>query len=128
MPIRASCIALLLFASGCRPAIASRGQTSSNVDPARTDPDKYRVILENESVRVLRYQDKPGDKTTAHHHPEFVLYALAPFSRRLTFPDGTKKEREFKVGEVLWGQAQTHVGENIGATDTDALIVELKMH
>jgi beta-alanine degradation protein BauB len=129
MPIRATCIALLLFASGCCPAVPSKGPsaTSSDVDPARTDGDKYRVVLENDRVRVLRYQDKPGDKTNAHHHPEFVLYALAPFRRRLTFPDGTKKERDLKGGEVIWMPAQTHVGENIGTTDTDALIVELKV-
>jgi hypothetical protein len=25
-----------------------------------TDPDKYKVVLENERVRVLKYTDKPG--------------------------------------------------------------------
>jgi hypothetical protein len=49
-------------------------------DPTVTDGDKYHVILENSRVRVLRYQDKPGDKTKPHHHAEFVLYALSPFS------------------------------------------------
>ena len=95
-------------------------------DPVVTDGDKYRTILENERVRVLRYTDKPGEKTHSHHHPEFVLYALSPFRRRLAFPDGTVKERDFRAGEVIWMPEQTHVGENTGTTDTDVVIVEIK--
>jgi len=95
-------------------------------DPITTDGDKYKVILENDEVRVLRYRDKPGAKTNSHHHPRFVLYALAPFQRRLTFGDGTTKTRGFQAGDVIFMEAQTHVGENIGTTDTDAVIVEMK--
>ena len=95
-------------------------------DPIRTDGDKYKLILENDEVRVLRYRDKPGGKTNSHHHPRFVLYALSPFQRRLTFGDGSTKTRGFLPGDVIYMQAQTHVGENIGTTDTDAVIVELK--
>ncbi len=28
-------------------------------DPTSTDPDKYKVIFENERVRVLEYRDDP---------------------------------------------------------------------
>ncbi len=95
-------------------------------DPAITDHDKYSVILENERVRVLDYKDKPGDKTNMHWHPDFVLYALSDFRRTLHFPDGKAKTREFKKGDVIWMQAQSHIGENVGKTDTHVLIVELK--
>lgn len=95
-------------------------------DPAKTDAGKYSVILENERVRVLKYRDKPGEKTSRHHHPDFVLYAVAPFKRRLTFADGTKTERAFKTGDVIFMKDRVHIGENIGTTDTDVVIVELK--
>ena len=29
-------------------------------DPTETDPDKYKVVFENERVRVLQYRDTPG--------------------------------------------------------------------
>ena len=48
-------------------------------DPVKTDGDKYKTILEKERVRVLEYNDKPGDKTNQHHHPNFILDALDPF-------------------------------------------------
>lgn len=95
-------------------------------DPARTDSDKYKVVLENNRVRVLEYRDKPGDKTTMHAHPDFVVVARSAFRRRLTLPGGKTMVREFKPGEVLWSVAQSHIGENIGDTETDVLIIEFK--
>ena len=35
-------------------------------DPTDSDPDKYRVVFENERVRVLEYRDEPGAKTSPH--------------------------------------------------------------
>jgi quercetin dioxygenase-like cupin family protein len=95
-------------------------------DPIQTDGDKYKVILENERVRVLDYKDKPGEKTHQHEHKDFVLYSLSPFKRKLTFPSGKSISREFKTGDVIWMRRQTHIGENIGDTDTHVLIIELK--
>ena len=95
-------------------------------DPIVTDGDKYSVVLENERVRVLRYHDKPGDKTSQHAHPDYVLYAESSFKRRLTFPDGRKQEVDVKAGSVVWMKAHIHIGENIGDTNTDVIIVELK--
>ena len=95
-------------------------------DPIVTDGDKYSVVLENERVRVLRYHDKPGEKTLQHYHPDYVLYAESSFRRRLIFPDGRKLEVDVKAGSVVWMKAHIHIGENIGDTSTDVIIVELK--
>ena len=92
-------------------------------DAVKTDPDKYKVVLENERVRVLEYRNKPGQKTKMHTHPDFVLQAMAPFKRRkLTLSNGKTMTREFKGGEIVWMNAQSHIGENIGETDTHVLI------
>jgi quercetin dioxygenase-like cupin family protein len=114
---------LLAAAAGSAGAAPHR---AADGDPAVTDGDKYHVVLDNDDVRVLRYHDQPGAKTQPHHHPAFVMYALAPFRRQLTFPDGTTRVREFKAGEAAWMPAQSHVGENIGSTPTEALLIELK--
>ena len=95
-------------------------------DPTVTDGDKYKTLFENDRVRVLEYRDKPGDKTSLHSHPDFVLITMSEFKRRLSGADGTSREREFKVGEVAFGKAQDHMGENIGETDTHVIFVELK--
>jgi len=106
--------------------ITQKSEATHNPDPVVTDGDKYSVLLENESVRVLRYHDLPGAKTHLHHHPNFVMYALAPFRRQLTLGGEAPRVREFKAGDVAWMPAQSHVGENIGTTPTDVLLIELK--
>jgi hypothetical protein len=95
-------------------------------DPTHTDGDKYKVILENDRVRVLEYRDLPGQKTQQHHHPAFVLYAVAPFKRTIALPDGKVLTREFKAGDTMWSGDQTHIGSNVGDTPTHVIIVELK--
>jgi hypothetical protein len=77
--------------------------SKSNIqDAVETDGDKYSVVLENERVRVLEYHDKPGDRTSQHSHPDYVLYAASSFKRRLTFPDGRSRRLMSRQG-VLFG-------------------------
>jgi hypothetical protein len=95
-------------------------------DAVQTDSDKYKNIFENDCVRVLDYRDTPGQKTHQHTHPAFVLYALSPFKRSITLPDGKILQRQFKQGDVLWSNAQTHIGANNGETPTHVIIVEMK--
>jgi quercetin dioxygenase-like cupin family protein len=107
--------------------VSSHAKGPAAPDPTATDPDKYHLVFENACVRILRYSDGPGEKTQLHHHPNpFALYALAPFSRTLTFADGKKAAREFKAGDVIWVPPQTHIGENTGTTPSDALLFERK--
>ena len=100
--------------------------TSMAQDAVQTDGDKYKVIFENECVRVLDYKDQPGQATSQHKHPAFVLYAFSPFKRSITLPDGKILQRQFKAGDVMWSDAQTHIGTNTGDTPTHVILVELK--
>jgi hypothetical protein len=94
-------------------------------DPAATNPDLYRVIMENDRVRVLEYRDRPGDRTTPHGHPDSVMVTLSSFRRRLI--DGDRSvDVDLADGLVRWLSAQEHAGENIGDTETHVIFVELK--
>jgi hypothetical protein len=70
-------------------------------DPTQTDPDLYRVVFENDRVRVLGYRDQPGDRTSAHHHPDSVMYTLSAFRRRISTAD-QQVEVELPAGQVRW--------------------------
>ena len=96
-----------------------------SLDPTDTNPDHYKVIFENERVRVLEYTDQPGTVTTPHEHPDSVMYTLSSFRRRLVQGD-VQREVELQAGFVGWLPAQQHHGENIGETPTHAIFVELK--
>jgi quinol monooxygenase YgiN/quercetin dioxygenase-like cupin family protein len=95
-------------------------------DPVPLYPDNYKVLLENDRVRVLDFQLKKGAREDFHAHPAAVTYVLAAFKIRFTFPDGTTKIREAKAGEVFYGDALIHASENIGETDAHGLLVEMK--
>lgn len=96
-----------------------------SLDPALSNPRHYKVVFENDRVRVLEYTDEPGDQTTPHQHPDSVMYTLSAFRRRLIAGD-TTRDVTLDAGTVGWLPAQTHRGENIGETPTHAIFVELK--
>ncbi len=94
-------------------------------DPTITDPDKYKVVFENDRVRVLEYRDEPGQKTSPHDHPDSVMVTLSGFDRRLTVGEQSREVR-LEAGEVRWLDAQQHFGENTGSTPSHVIFVELK--
>ncbi|MEV6824726.1 cytoplasmic protein [Amycolatopsis sp. NPDC051102] len=94
-------------------------------DPADTNPELYRVVFENERVRVLEYRDGPGDRTAPHRHPDTVMLTLSAFRRRIS-AGGREVQVDLPAGAVRWVAAQEHSGENIGETPTHSFFVELK--
>ena len=78
-------------------------------DPTSTDPELYKVIFENDRVRVLEYRDQPGDRTAPHRHPDSVMYTLTSFRRRIASGD-QQVEVELPAGQVRWLDAQEHAG------------------
>lgn len=94
-------------------------------DPVVSNPSLYRVVMENERVRVLEYRDRPGERTTPHRHPDSVMITLSSFRRRL-HAGGTSRDVAMEAGTTAWLAAQEHAGENIGETETHVMFVELK--
>ena len=39
------------------------------IDPVEVSPDNYKVVLENDHVRVLEMNLKVGEKDEMHSHP-----------------------------------------------------------
>ena len=97
----------------------------SHDDPTVTDPTLYKVIFENERVRILQYRDQPGDRTHLHRHPDSVMVTLSAFRRRVTSGDRTV-DIELAAGEARWLGAQEHTGENTGHGATHSIFIELK--
>jgi quinol monooxygenase YgiN/quercetin dioxygenase-like cupin family protein len=102
------------------------GRVAAAQDPVPLYPQNYKVLLENDRVRVLDFQLKKGAKEDFHAHPAAVTYVITAFKIRFTFPDGSTRIREAKAGDVFYGDALTHASENIGDTDAHGLLVEMK--
>ena len=95
------------------------------MDPTVSNADLYRVVFENDRVRVLEYRDAPGARTTPHGHPDSVMVTLSSFRRKLVQGDAAR-EVDIPAGIANWLPAQQHSGENIGDSETHVIFVELK--
>lgn len=101
-------------------------RTASAQDPLKVAPEKQKLLLENDKVRVYEVLLEPGEKLPMHSHPPYVVYFLSSFKMKTTTPDGKLTESEIKAGDARWSQPVTHANENVGTTDGRALVVELK--
>jgi hypothetical protein len=102
---------------------------ASAQDPARVMPRAYRVVLENDRLRVLEFTARPGMGICGdgmHSHPAHLTVVLADWEGRVSTPDTPARHRSKKVGDVFWSEAETHKVENTGRTTARVLIIELK--
>lgn len=95
-------------------------------DPVKVSPNLYKVLLENDQVRVLEYNVKPGDKEPLHSHVASVVYVLTGGKAKETTPDGKSQIFESKAGQTMWYGPATHTWEHLGPGNAKVLIVEMK--
>ena len=94
-------------------------------DPIVAAANVYKVLNENDRVRVLEVVFKPGDVAKMHHHPEHVVYVLKGGRVKITSA-GKTNEMEMKTGSVVFLPAQDHEALNIGNSTVELIVVELK--
>lgn len=97
-------------------------------DAAASDPRSYRVVLENERVRVLEYKSRPGLGVCGqgmHYHPAHVTVSLTG-AKLKKVEDGKVSFPDVPPGYVFFADAQTHSAEVVGGSGTRTYIVELK--
>ena len=98
--------------------------TAAAQDPVKTSPDQFKVLFENEQVRVLEFNGKTGTKSPMHSHPDHVIYIVTGGKSRFTMADGKTQEMESKPGEARFTPAGSHASEAL--SDSKAILVELK--
>ena len=95
-------------------------------DPIKSNPDVYKVVFENPTVRVLRVTVKPNAKTTIHEHPDTVVIPLSSTKVKFTGADGKSVDAALTAGQASWAPAEKHSGENLEKTPAEVILVELK--
>ncbi len=100
---------------------------ATDIDPVNVSPDKYRIILENEYVRIVEYSLKPGEKDNTHTHPPKTSYVISGGMLRV-YPEGGKAfDFEEIKGASEWAdKVGRHYVENIGETTVTILLTEIK--
>lgn len=113
-------------AAGAVMAGLGAAESGPSLDPVKISPQLYTVRFENERLRVLEYRLKPGGREPMHSHPPGVVFALADATVKTTLPNGTVVAYPSHAGDVMWRDAVTHSGENVGTTEAHYYAVELK--
>ncbi len=96
------------------------------IDPVKSSPNNYKVLMENDQVRVLEMVLKAGEQDEVHSHPDETVYFVKGGKAKITLPDGGGMEAELPDGHVMWHEAWTHQVETLGTSDIRAIIVESK--
>ena len=104
-------------------------EASSGQDAVQSQPQNYRVAFENDKVRVLEYNSRPGMGVCGdgmHSHPAHLTVLLSTGKVRIKMPDGKVEVHNDPVGTVFWSDAVTHEVENISGSNIRSLLIELK--
>lgn len=104
------------------------------LDAMTAAPDHHFVLLENDQVRILDTNLKPGERTPLHAHPwPAALYvkSWSHFIRRdaagAILVDSRAMATRPTPGDALWlPPLLPHSIENIGDADLHLVAVELK--
>ena len=86
----------------------------------------YKVVLDNDRVRVLQATFKPGDKVGMRNYPSHLVYPLTDGTLIFVPAGRTGYEVNFKAGEALWFPPLARATENDGDKEVRVLLVELK--
>ena len=105
-------------------------EDSSAQDAVQSQPQNFRVAFENDKVRVLDYNGRPGMGVCGdgmHSHPPHLTVNLSNGKVRMKMPNGkVEVHSDIPVGAVFWSDGETHEVENIGGTNVRILLIELK--
>lgn len=95
-------------------------------DPIKIDPQHFKVLFENETVRIIEVRVEAGGKVPLHSHPSGFAYALTSFKAKTTLANGTAIVGDYKAGEFVETMPVTHMEENTGDTLARLLLIEFK--
>ena len=87
---------------------------ATKLDPAVVDARHYKVVLDNEYVRVLRIHYEPHEKGETHEH---ILNRVVVY---------LNDQPNAKADDVRVAGAATHAEENTSGQPADRIAVEIK--
>lgn len=98
-------------------------------DAATVSPHTYKVMFEDDRVRVLEYVSKPGRGVCGqgrHYHPAHLTMQLTDVKVKVLMEDGSSQTISVPAGRMFSSPAEWHTTENVGGANARAYIVEYK--
>jgi quercetin dioxygenase-like cupin family protein len=113
-----------LMVSSTAMALAIGGAVAQ--DPTVVDAKHYKVMFENDQVRVLKIMYGPKEKSVMHEHPNAVAVFLTDGQMKFQLADGKSVDAALKAGQAMFTPGGKHLPENVGDKTFEVVLVELK--
>jgi quercetin dioxygenase-like cupin family protein len=95
-------------------------------DPTVVDAKHYKVMFENDRVRILKITYGPKEKSVMHEHPNAVAVFLTDGQIKFELADGKSQDAAVKAGQAMFTPGGKHLPENVGDKPFEVVLVELK--
>jgi beta-alanine degradation protein BauB len=108
-------------------ALAWPASSQQDDDVLKLIPENYKLLFENNFVRVIEARVPPGTEEPPHRHMRGVSVCMTEYtieSRAVPKGDWVRSER--KLGTVYWSEGSLHQLRNVGKTQSHTIRVELK--
>ena len=116
---------ITLFYCGCNSPGTKNKQL--DIDPVKLSPGIFKILLENEHVRVVQYSLPPGGKDDWHTHPAKSSYVVSGGKLKVHLKSGEIILADEKEGTASWmDYVGEHYVENIGNTTVTIVFTEIK--
>jgi quercetin dioxygenase-like cupin family protein len=89
-------------------------------------PHVYKVLFENDRMRLLEVNLESGASSELHSHPDYLIYALSGGTVHLADGSGHGADVEINAGDVMWRDAEEHTARSLSDGALRALFFELK--
>jgi len=100
---------------------------TDDLDVLKVIPENYKLIIDNQFVRVLEARIPAGTEEKPHRHLKGVSVCLTEYTlESRILPDGPWVRNERKVGTTYWSDASLHQVRNVGTTTSHTIRIELK--
>jgi hypothetical protein len=96
------------------------------LDAVQVEPTRFKIVFENDRVRVVRLRFGPHERGVMVSHPPRVLVTLTDVSVKLLFADGRTDERGAPAGVAAWLDSETLQTENLHTEPLEVVLVEPK--
>ena len=84
----------------------------------------YKLLFENEVVRVIEISLKAGQTDNQHSYRDETVYFITGSKVKISLSSGNSLEADIPIGHVMWHEEWTHTVSNIGHKDPRAIVVE----
>ena len=101
-------------------------KTAKIEDALTAAPNNYRLLFENDRVRMLSLSIDPGDRVAMHSLRDHLVYNIADCTLTFLPPDGEARKCNMTAGQAQWFPGTSHEIVNDGPKSLEVIITEFK--